>query len=99
MFGYPGGRTTNDNISYAQGKIMSKRTKENGIDCFWLNITAIKGNSGSPVINCGTGEVYGILCGSDLFPGNGYTEEINYMCPVKYVWKMLYDIEKLGENQ
>ena len=92
LFGYPGGISINDNISYAQGKIMSKRTKESGIDCFWLDVTAIKGNSGSPVIYNDTGEVYGVLCGSDLFTGE-HTEEINYMCPVKYIWKLLCDIE------
>ena len=88
IVGYPGGVSKNDNVSVFSGKIGSRQFK-NGIEVYMLDITAIKGNSGSPIIDMSRGVVIGFLIGSDLYPGEGLTEELNKMNPIKYAWNLM----------
>jgi S1-C subfamily serine protease len=91
MLGYPGGASSNDNISTVIGRVLSCQTnaQEFGEICL-LDIKGIGGNSGSPVFN-ERGEVMGVFLGSKIYRGENLTEEINYMRPIKYVRHLFED--------
>lgn len=83
MIGYPGGASSNDNISTFQGRIASLQNSEDFGEIYLLDITGISGNSGSPIINS-KGEAIGVFLASKTYHGETLTEEINYMRPIKY---------------
>ena len=95
IMGFPGGEQSNDNVSLFIGRASSQK-RRGQCYCYWLDITGISGNSGSPMICERTGEVVGVFCGSDLFHSEAITEELNYMSPVNFVWNMM---DKGEENE
>ena len=88
MVGYPGGASSNDNLSTFVGRIAScQNSKDFGEICL-LDIKGIGGNSGSPIINS-EGEVIGVFLASKTYESGVLTEEINYMRPIKFVRSLL----------
>lgn len=87
LFGYPLGEMLSDsrfllNYSMTQGNISARQKKE-GFDLTLIDILAVQGNSGGPIISATTGEVLGVLLGA-FVPGSA---PIVYMRPIKYVWE------------
>ena len=87
LFGYPLGAMLSDSrylLSYnmTQGNISARQKKE-GFDLTIIDILAVQGNSGGPIISATTGEVLGVLLGA-FVPGSS---PIVYMRPIKYVWE------------
>jgi len=94
ILGYPFGSKVADNVmrmsvSYTRGYISSIQTR-NGHKCALLDISAKAGNSGSPVINCQSGKVVGVLSGS-ILGGVNNREEVNYMIPITSLLEMMED--------
>jgi len=92
ILGFPFGGLVADKIedlslSLTKGYVSSIQ-KKNGIKNAYLDISARKGNSGSPVIDTNTGIVIGILCGSIVSGSENHVEEINYMRPITYFWEL-----------
>lgn len=92
ILGFPFGGLVADKIedlslSLTKGYVSSVQTK-NGIKNVYLDISARRGNSGSPVIDTKTGEVIGLLCGSITSGSDNLVEEINYMRPMSYFWQL-----------
>ena len=94
ILGYPFGSKVADNVmrmsvSYTRGYISSIQTRK-GQKCALLDISAKAGNSGSPVINCRSGKVVGVLSGS-ILGGVNNREEVNYMIPITSLLEMMED--------
>ena len=92
LLGYPFGAKLTDNIrllnaSLFEGHISSSQIVQ-GCERLYVDIQAKRGNSGGPVIDRDTGCVVGVLCGSQLEGGCRFVEEINYIRPVSYIWKL-----------
>ena len=91
LLGYPFGVSRFDKMSINEGKIASyQRNNQNGRpDAINLDIMAKSGNSGSCVIDGETGQVIGVLCGSELSRSGSLTEEVNYCRPISFVWDLI----------
>ena len=91
LLGYPFGVSRFDKMSINEGKVASyQRNNPNGRpDAINLDISAKSGNSGSCVIDGATGQVIGVLCGSELSRSGSLTEEVNYCRPVSFVWDLI----------
>lgn len=92
-WGYPFGDRLSDDPdklqpSLFQGYISSIQTK-NGLERINTNMEAKRGCSGGPVFSKKDGSIIGILCGSQTMGDQGLIEEINYVLPVKHLWKNL----------
>ena len=90
-WGYPFGGKLSDDLnelqpSLFQGYISSTQIK-NGLERINTNMEAKKGCSGGPVFSKKDGAIIGILCGSQTSGDEHFLEEINYVLPVKYIWK------------
>lgn len=91
ILGYPFGRKVNhdvNNLSISLTKGYISSIQKGDITNVYLDISAKSGNSGSPVIDCESGEVIGILCGSLVNKSGELVEEINYMRPISYFWEL-----------
>ena len=91
LMGYPFGAKLSDNLSLLnysvfEGKVASVQI-QNGIEKVFVDMEAKRGNSGGPVLDRKTGEVVGILCGSQTEGDAHLVEEINYIRPIKYMWE------------
>lgn len=88
LIGYPFGAKTKDGITCFAGKIASVDPQYNkGGELLLYNGEAKSGNSGSPVFG-NDGRVLGVLLGSITEQSSSaLTEEINYIRPVKYIWR------------
>ena len=91
LLGYPFGVSRFDKMSINEGKVASyQRNNPNGRpDAINLDISAKSGNSGSCVIDGATGQVIGVLCGSELSQSGSLTEEVNYCRPISFVWDLI----------
>ena len=95
MGGYPFGASRLNNISFNEGRVQSfnkdKRLAEgqDKIDRIYVDLHGVPGNSGSAVIDKKTGRVIGIYSGASLGTKDGFTSELNYAMPIKYVWDLL----------
>jgi len=94
LLGYPMGSSRFDNLSETEGRIMSyqppsRQLSDNEIQSILTDIKAISGSSGSAAFLKDTGEVIGTLQGSAISHSGSLTEEINYLRPSKYIWRML----------
>ena len=61
LLGYPMGETLGTEITYTSGPLSSKRTSEQDVRRFQIDVSAYAGNSGGPVFLTQTGEVIGVL--------------------------------------
>jgi len=91
LISYPFGAYLSDDIdvlnySRFDGKIASLQVKS-GMELIYVDMQAKQGSSGGAVISKKTGEVVGILCGSQTH-GDALVEEINYVLPIRYAWEM-----------
>lgn len=98
LLGYPFGAKLSDDFSkldYSmfEGRIASIQ-QQKGVDTVFVDMEAKRGNSGGPVINSDTGEVVGVLCGSQMEGDSRLVEEINYIRPVKYVFEEFINTEE-----
>ena len=87
LIGYPLGAMVSDNrnvLNYTmtQGNVSAKQHK-NGYDLTLIDILAVQGNSGGPIISAKTGQVVGILLGAFV----AGSAPVVYMRPIKYVWQ------------
>ena len=91
LLGYPFGFSRFDKMSINEGKVASyQRNNPTGRpDAINLDIMAKSGNSGSCVIDGATGQVIGVLCGSELSQSGSLTEEVNYCRPISFVWDLI----------
>lgn len=87
LIGYPLGAMVSDNrnvLNYTmtQGNVSAKQHKD-GYDLTLIDILAVQGNSGGPIISAKTGQVVGILLGAFV----AGSAPVVYMRPIKYVWQ------------
>lgn len=87
LFGYPLGEEVADsrfllNHSITKGTVASVQVK-NGLETTLIDLLAVQGNSGGPIIMAKTGEVVGILLGAFVRGAS----PLVYMRPIKYVWQ------------
>lgn len=92
ILGFPLGSRIADNvmelgISLCKGYVSSRQTKD-GIDYIMLDVDVKAGYSGSPVIDCKTGRVIGILCGQFTNGGNG-GDGVDFMLPLTYITEIV----------
>lgn len=97
VLGYPFGAKLSDeigllNYSIFEGKVASNQI-QHGYEKVFVDMEAKRGNSGGPVLDRNTGEVVGILCGSQIEGDSNFFEEINYIRPIKYMWEEFVDYE------
>ena len=91
MYGYPLGTRIDSNpmtlnVSFAKGYV-SSNNKRDDLRITTLDIHAVPGNSGSPIISEDNGKVIGHLTGAIL--GSDPTQSIEYMIPVEYIKELL----------
>lgn len=89
VFGFPFGRALNEDIrklepSLTKGYISSKN-KIKDKECYYLDVRAAEGNSGSPVFSLKTAKVIGYLCGSY---GNAKNNLI-YIQTLELFWELI----------
>lgn len=95
MYGYPLGTRIDSNpmtlnVSFARGYV-SSNNKRDDLRITTLDIHAVPGNSGSPIISRENGKVIGHLTGAIL--GSDPTNSIEYMIPVEYIKELLSDAD------
>lgn len=95
MYGYPLGTRIDSNpmtlnVSFARGYV-SSNNKRDDLRITTLDIHAVPGNSGSPIISGENGKVIGHLTGAIL--GSDPTNSIEYMIPVEYIKELLSDAD------
>ena len=89
VFGFPFGRALNEDIrklepSLTKGYISSKN-KIREKECYYLDVRAAEGNSGSPVFSLKTAKVIGYLCGSYGSAKNN----LIYIHTLELFWKLI----------
>ncbi len=88
ILGYPFGRIIADDVmslgvSLCKGYVSSRQTK-GGIKYVMLDVDVKAGYSGSPVIDCASGQVIGILCGA-ITPDGNSAGGVDFMLPLTYI--------------
>lgn len=94
LLGYPFGAQISDSVdelalSFFEGKVSSIQKNQN-ITRVFVNMEAKSGCSGAPVFSRKTGEIIGILCGSQTSRNGELVEEINYILPMQHIREMLF---------
>lgn len=102
LIGYPLGAMLTGNwideltVSSFSGRIASVQTVKD-IERFYIDITGLHGNSGSPVISRKDGRMIGVFSGSVAPHKEGNLDELNYFYPIKYFWEK-YSIGKTEQH-
>lgn len=76
-------------LSFFEGKISSIQ-QNNNISRVFVNMEAKSGCSGAPVFSQKTGQIIGILCGSQTSKNGSLVEEINYILPMQGIRQSLF---------
>jgi len=89
LLGYPFGAMISDSvdqlsISHFEGKIASVQFHK-GLERIFVNLEAKSGCSGAPVFSQKTGNILGILCGSQTSSNGNLVEELNFVLPMKHI--------------
>lgn len=83
MGGYPMGKETNKDLTMKNGSIASsgsQRDPDSLLSLYYIDGSALRGDSGSPIISCKDGCVIGVFVGDK--GGNR-----NFMRPISYFWE------------
>lgn len=91
LIGFPlGAMIAGNNIdelaaSHFSGRIASVQAIRD-IERYYIDITGLHGNSGSPVISKKDGFMIGVFSGSIVPKAEKNLDELNYFYPIKYFW-------------
>jgi SpoVK/Ycf46/Vps4 family AAA+-type ATPase len=89
MAGYPYGATRLPEMSYFQGKVASVNPDQDGHQTILVDMSGKGGNSGSGVVEEGSGQVVAVFSGTFLQPHETFSEEYNYARPIKFLWDLM----------
>jgi SpoVK/Ycf46/Vps4 family AAA+-type ATPase len=97
LLSYPFGSRF-DEPTLFKGSIASYQ-KVKGVETLLLGIEGKSGSSGGMCIDPQSGYVIGIFRGSYINSDDTLTEEINYACPVKYLWSIFKKEQDYEKNR